>query len=141
MTVGTPALGFLPLRQELSCDRTTALMVDPRIDPDNAPAGALGVESMAAPGRRLGPIGALRSRRICRDEASMRWQIQSNEQRDGRGKRQGNEVYGPVFDTAGTLIDPGQGIRIFLYVTAHSFDGYVWVRHVSPKSRELAYAG
>ena len=63
------------------------------------------------------------------------------EQRDGRGKRQGNEVYGPVFDTAGTLIDPGQGIRIFLYVTAHSFDGYVWVRHVSPKSRELAYAG
>jgi hypothetical protein len=48
------------------------------------------------------------------------------EQRDGRGKRQGNEVYGPVFDTAGTLIDPGQGIRIFLYVTARSFDGYVW---------------
>jgi len=71
----------------------------------------------------------------------MRWHIQSNEQRDGRGKRQGNEVYGPVVDTAGTLIDPGHGIRIFLYVTAHSFDGYVWVRHVSPKSRELAYAG
>ena len=71
----------------------------------------------------------------------MRQHIESNEQRDGRGNRQGNEVYGPVFDTAGTLIDPGQGIRIFLYVTARSFDGYVWVRHVSPKSRELAYAG
>jgi len=71
----------------------------------------------------------------------MRWHIESNEQRDGRGKRQGNEVYGPVFDTAGTLIDPGPGIRIFLYVTERSFDGYVWVRHVSPKSRELAYAG
>src|SRR5260221_12653417 len=56
----------------------------------------------------------------------MRRHIESNEQRDGRGKRQGNEVYGPVFDTAGTLIDPGQGIRIFLYVTARSFDGYVW---------------
>jgi hypothetical protein len=63
----------------------------------------------------------------------MRRHIESNEQRDGRGERQGNEVYGPVFDTAGTLIDPGQGIRIFLYVTARSFDGYVWVRHVSPK--------
>jgi hypothetical protein len=69
------------------------------------------------------------------------WRPMDVEQRDGRGKRQGNEVYGPVFDTAGTLIDPGQGIRIFLYVTARSFDGYVWVRHVSPKSRELAYAG
>jgi len=69
------------------------------------------------------------------------WRPMDLEQRDGRGIRQGNEVYGPVFDTAGTLIDPGQGIRIFLYVTAHSFDGYGWVRHVSPKSRELAYAG
>jgi len=56
----------------------------------------------------------------------MRRHIQSNEQRDGRGLRQGNEVYGPVFDTAGTLTDRGQGIRIFLYVTARSFDGYVW---------------
>ena len=54
------------------------------------------------------------------------WRPMDVEQRDGRGKRQGNEVYGPVFDTAGTLIDPGQGIRIFLYVTARSFDGYVW---------------
>ena len=24
------------------------------------------------------------------------------------------------------LLDPGRGIRIFLYVTERSFDGYVW---------------
>jgi hypothetical protein len=40
--------------------------------------------------------------------------------------RQGNEVYGPVFDTSGALVDPGRGIRIFLHVTERSFDGYVW---------------
>ncbi len=70
----------------------------------------------------------------------MRQHIESNEQRDGRGLRQGNVIYGPVFDSSGALIDPGPGIRIFLYVTERSFDGYIWVRHVSPKSRELAYA-
>ena len=32
------------------------------------------------------------------------WRPMDVEQRDGRGKRQGNEVYGPVFDTAGTLM-------------------------------------
>ena len=67
--------------------------------------------------------------------------IQSKEQREGRGLRQGNEVYGPVFSSTGDMLDPGASIRIFLYVTARSFYGYVWVRHVSPKSRELAYAG
>lgn len=56
----------------------------------------------------------------------MRRHIESNEQREGRGLRQGNEVYGPVFDTSGVLLDPGPGIRIFLYVTERSFDGYVW---------------
>src|SRR6266568_2575134 len=56
----------------------------------------------------------------------MRWHIQSNEQRDGRGNRQGNEVYGPVLDSSGAVIDPGPGIRIFLYVTERSFDGYIW---------------
>src|SRR5205823_3503319 len=54
------------------------------------------------------------------------WRPMDVEQRDGRRKRQGNEVYGPVFDAAGTLIDPGHGVRIFLYATARSFDGYVW---------------
>src|SRR5882762_4745067 len=56
----------------------------------------------------------------------MRRHIQSNEQRDGRGKRQGNEVYGPVLDSSGAVIDPGAGIRIFVYLTARSFDGYVF---------------
>ena len=48
------------------------------------------------------------------------------EQRDGRGVRQGNEVYGPVLDSSGAVIDPGAGIRIFVYLTARSFDGYVF---------------
>src|SRR6266851_2379157 len=56
----------------------------------------------------------------------MRRHIESNEQRDGRGKRQGNEVYGPVLDSSGAVIDPGAGIRIFVYLTARSFDGYVF---------------
>src|SRR5258708_39981746 len=56
----------------------------------------------------------------------MRWHIQSKEQRDGRGVRQGNVVYGPVLDSSGAVIDPGAGIRIFVYLTARSFDGYVF---------------
>ena len=35
-------------------------------------------------------------------------------------------MYGPVLDSSGAVIDPGAGIRIFLYVTARSFDEYVW---------------
>src|SRR5438128_12300989 len=56
----------------------------------------------------------------------MRRHIESNEQRDGRGVRQGNEVYGPELDSSGAVIDPGAGIRIFVYLTARSFDGYVF---------------
>src|SRR5438128_11337084 len=56
----------------------------------------------------------------------MRRHIKSNEQRDGRGVRQGNQVYGPVLDSSGAVIDPGAGIRIFVYLTARSFDGYVF---------------
>src|SRR6266566_3436049 len=56
----------------------------------------------------------------------MRWHIESKEQRDGRGVRQGNVVYGPVLDSSGAVIDPGAGIRIFVYLTARSFDGYVF---------------
>src|SRR6266498_1699937 len=59
-------------------------------------------------------------------EALMRRHIESKEQREGRGLRQGNEVYGPVLDNSGAVIDPGAGIRIFLYVTERSFDGYIW---------------
>jgi hypothetical protein len=71
----------------------------------------------------------------------MRRHIESNEQREGRGLRQGNEVYGPVFSNSGELVDPGAGIRIFIYLTERSFDGYIFVRYVSPKSRQLACAG
>ena len=56
----------------------------------------------------------------------MRRLLESNEQREGRGLRQGNEIYGPVFDDAGAVIDPGAGIRIFIYLTERSFDGYVF---------------
>src|ERR1700716_2393838 len=54
------------------------------------------------------------------------WRPMDLEQRHGRGVRQGNEVYGPVLDTSGAVIDPGAGIRIFVYLTARSFDGYVF---------------
>ena len=65
-------------------------------------------------------------------EAFMRRHIESNEQRDGRGVRQGNVVHGPVLDTSGAVIDPGAGIRIFVYLTAHSFDGYVFASQPVP---------
>ncbi len=54
------------------------------------------------------------------------WRPMDIEQREGRGLRQGNDVYGPVFDTSGEVIDPGIGIRIFIYLTERSFDGYVF---------------
>ncbi|MBV9898067.1 MAG: DEAD/DEAH box helicase family protein [Chloroflexi bacterium] len=54
------------------------------------------------------------------------WRPMDIEQREGRGLRQGNEIYGPVFDGAGAVIDPGAGIRIFIYLTERSFDGYVF---------------
>jgi len=63
----------------------------------------------------------------------LRRHIESNEQRDGRGVRQANQVYGPVLDSSGAVVDPGAGIRIFVYLTARSFDGYVFVRYVSPE--------
>jgi len=54
------------------------------------------------------------------------WRPMDLEQRDGRGVRQGNEIYGPALDSSGVVIDPGPGIRIFVYLTARSFDGYVF---------------
>jgi BMFP domain-containing protein YqiC len=72
----------------------------------------------------LNPVSHPFAVTIC--EASLRLLIQSKEQREGRGLRQGNEIYGPVFDTEGAVIDPGAGIRIFLYLTERSFDGYVF---------------
>ncbi len=54
------------------------------------------------------------------------WRPMDIEQREGRGLRQGNDIYGPVFDTSGQLVDPGAGIRIFIYLTERSFDGYVF---------------
>jgi hypothetical protein len=56
----------------------------------------------------------------------VRRQIESKEQRDGRGLRQGNEIYGPKLDSSGFVVDPGPGIRLFVYLTEKSFDGYVF---------------
>jgi hypothetical protein len=72
----------------------------------------------------LNPVSHPFAVTIC--EASLRLLIQSKEQRDGRGVRQGNQVYGPVLDSSGAVVDPGAGIRIFVYLTARSFDGYVF---------------
>ena len=44
-----------------------------------------------------------------------------------------------VFDTAGTVIDPAQGIRIFLYVTARSFDGLLAQRGLVRIDRKLTH--
>ncbi len=35
-------------------------------------------------------------------------------------------MYGPVLDSSGTVVDPGAGIRIFVYLIARSFEGYVF---------------
>jgi hypothetical protein len=91
--------------------------------------------------QKLGTGANVQKRLAALHHLDAAWRPMDLEQRDGRGLRQGNVIYGPVFDSSGALIDPGPGIRIFLYVTERSFDGYIWVRHVSPKSRELAYAG
>ena len=42
------------------------------------------------------------------------WRPMDLEQRDGRGVRQGNEVYGPVLDSSGAVIDIPRRARNFL---------------------------
>ena len=55
------------------------------------------------------------------------WRPRDIEQREGRIVRQGNKVYGPVFDEeTGDLLNPGKGIKIFNYVQEGSFDEFMW---------------
>ena len=62
------------------------------------------------------------------------WTFASLEQRDGRGHRPGNLVYGPTLeetDDGVTVVDRGRGIRIYRYATQGaagfaSFDAFMW---------------
>ena len=55
------------------------------------------------------------------------WRPRDIEQREGRIVRQGNKVYGPVFDEeTGDLLNPGKGVKIFNYVQEGSFDEFMW---------------
>ena len=54
------------------------------------------------------------------------WRPRDIEQREGRILRQGNQVYGPKFDTEGKVTDAGRGVRIYTYVTERSFDEFMW---------------
>ena len=55
------------------------------------------------------------------------WRPRDIEQREGRIVRQGNKVYGPVFDDeTGDLLNPGKGVQIYNYVQEGSFDEFMW---------------
>ena len=55
------------------------------------------------------------------------WRPRDIEQREGRIVRQGNKVYGPVFDEeTGDLLNPGKGVQIYNYVQEGSFDEFMW---------------
>jgi N12 class adenine-specific DNA methylase len=64
------------------------------------------------------------------------WRPRDIEQREGRGIRQGNKVYGPKLDDKGNVLDPGKGVEILTYVTEGSFDGYRW-QAVESKSKAI----
>jgi hypothetical protein len=76
--------------------------------------------------QKLGTGANVQKRLAALHDLDAPWRPMDIEQREGRGLRQGNEVYGPVFSSMGDMVDPAAGIRIFLYVTARSSDGYVW---------------
>ena len=54
------------------------------------------------------------------------WRPRDIEQREGRIVRQGNEVYGPVYDDDGQITAPGRGVKIYQYVQEGSFDEFMW---------------
>ena len=55
------------------------------------------------------------------------WRPRDIEQREGRIIRQGNEVYGPVYDDeTGEIVGPGRGVKIYQYVQEGSFDEFMW---------------
>ena len=55
------------------------------------------------------------------------WRPRDIEQREGRIVRQGNEVYGPVYDEeTGEIIGPGRGVKIYQHLQEGSFDEFMW---------------
>lgn len=64
------------------------------------------------------------------------WRPRDIEQREGRVIRQGNVVYGPVFED-GIMVSPGRGVDIYTYVQAGSFDEFMW-QGLEAKSQSIA---
>jgi N12 class adenine-specific DNA methylase len=64
------------------------------------------------------------------------WRPRDIEQREGRIIRQGNKLYGPTRDKNGKVIDSGQGVRVYTYVTERSFDAYMW-QAIEAKSKAI----
>ena len=64
------------------------------------------------------------------------WRPRDIEQREGRVIRQGNVVYGPVFED-GVMLSPGRGVDIYTYVQAGSFDEFMW-QGLEAKSQSIA---
>ena len=53
------------------------------------------------------------------------WRPSDIEQREGRAIRQGN-IYGPKFNEDGQPIQPGEGVKIYVYLQEGSFDEFKW---------------
>ena len=65
------------------------------------------------------------------------WRPRDIEQREGRIVRQGNKVYGPVYDEeTGEIIGPGRGVKIFQHLQEGSFDEFMW-QAVEKKARSV----
>ena len=73
------------------------------------------------------------------------WRPRDIEQREGRVIRQGNVLYGPVFETyvdeygkqKKRMASPGKGVDIYTYVQAGSFDEFMW-QGLEAKSQSIA---
>ena len=73
------------------------------------------------------------------------WRPRDIEQREGRVIRQGNVLYGPVFETyvdedgkeKKRMVSPGKGVDIYTYVQAGSFDEFMW-QGLEAKSQSIA---
>ena len=73
------------------------------------------------------------------------WRPRDIEQREGRVIRQGNAVYGPVYETyvdedgkeKKRIVAPGKGVDIYTYVQSGSFDEFMW-QGLEAKSESIA---
>jgi len=64
------------------------------------------------------------------------WKPRDIEQREGRIIRQGNKVYGPKLGDGNEILDPGEGVEVYNYVTEGSFDEFMW-NAVEAKARGI----